>query len=53
MNDRFGLEEGTAKLGQEIIRFSQSLKITIFNEALVKQLKRSGSSIGANYREEI
>ena len=51
MINQFDLEERTAKLGEEIIRLCQSLKITVINESIIKQLIKSGTSIGANYME--
>ena len=51
MINQFNLEERTAKLGEEIIRLCQSIKITVINEPIIKQLIRSGTSIGANYME--
>lgn len=51
MINKYDLEERTAKLGENIITFCQSLKITMVNEPLIKQLIRSSTSIGANYME--
>ncbi|PIV09589.1 four helix bundle protein [Candidatus Roizmanbacteria bacterium CG02_land_8_20_14_3_00_36_15] len=48
---KFDLEDRTAKLGENIIIFCQLLRITIFNEPLIKQLIRSSTSVGANYME--
>jgi four helix bundle protein len=51
MINKFDLEERTAKLGESILSFCQSLRITVVNESLIKQLIRSATSIGANYME--
>lgn len=47
----YDLEERTAKFGEKIIEFCQSLKKNTINESIIKQLIRSGTSIGANYCE--
>lgn len=52
LNNKYTLEERTAKFGENIIMFCQSL---ISQDAVIKplisQLVRSGTSIGANYME--
>ncbi len=50
-NDKFDLEERTAKLGQEVISFCMKIKTNLVTEPLIKQLVRSATSIGANYME--
>ena len=47
----YGLEERTAKFGEEIIEFCSSLKQDAVSRPLISQLVRSGTSIGANYME--
>ncbi|MFC1613426.1 four helix bundle protein, partial [Patescibacteria group bacterium] len=47
----FDLEDRTSKYGEDVIRFLKKLKRDIYNESLIKQLIRSATSIGANYRE--
>jgi four helix bundle protein len=47
----FDLAERTAAFGEEIIRFCRSLRLDAVTMPLVKQLVRSGTSIGANYVE--
>jgi len=47
----FDLEERTAKFGEQIVRFAKSLRVTPVSEPLIKQIVRSGTSIGANYCE--
>ncbi|MGB9883430.1 MAG: four helix bundle protein [Microgenomates group bacterium] len=51
MVHQFDLEERTAKIGERILQFCLSLKVNILNEPIIKQLIRSGTSIGANYME--
>lgn len=45
------LNERTFKFSLRIIKFLQSLPNDNYNEVLGKQLLRSATSIGANYRE--
>ncbi len=45
------MEERTAKLGEEVIKFCKSIKLDIINKPVTNQLIRSGTSIGANYCE--
>jgi four helix bundle protein len=52
MNDKiFALEERTARFGEMIIDFVKTLPRNIINDELIRQLVRSGTSIGANYME--
>jgi four helix bundle protein len=48
---RFDLADRTARFGEEIIRFSKSVKQSAITSPLIRQLVRSGTSIGANYVE--
>ncbi len=48
---KFDLEERTAKFGEDIIEFTKSAPKNIIIEPLIKQLIRSGTSVGANYCE--
>jgi four helix bundle protein len=50
-NNKFDLEERTAKFGENIILFTKTIPINIYTEPLIKQLIRSATSIGANYME--
>ena len=50
-NKKFDLEERTAKLGEDIIKFCKSIKQDSITKSLINQLIRSTSSIGANYME--
>ncbi|MFH1564758.1 MAG: four helix bundle protein [bacterium] len=47
----YDLEERTSKFGENIIVFVKGIKKDIINEPLIKQIVRSATSIGANYRE--
>ncbi|MCC6681200.1 MAG: four helix bundle protein [Phycisphaeraceae bacterium] len=47
----YDLEERTARFGQDVIAFAKTLSRSTINEVLIKQLVRSGTSIGANYCE--
>jgi four helix bundle protein len=49
--NKYDLEERTAKFGEDIIGFAQSFPDTPVNSSLVRQLVRSGTSLGANYME--
>ena len=48
---RFDLEERTARFGEEIIRFAKELPKNLITEPLIRQLVKSGTSVGANYCE--
>src|SRR5690349_7579178 len=48
---QYDLAERTAKFGEQTIRFALTLKITAVTSPLVRQLVRSGTSVGANYVE--
>ena len=45
------LEQRTKKFSLDLIRFLESLHKNYLGEALGRQLIKSGTSIGANYRE--
>jgi len=47
----YDLEERTAKFGEDIIEFTNTLPINPINKPLISQLVRSATSIGANYME--
>ncbi len=49
--NKYDLEERTAKLGEDIIRFTKKIPRNIINLPLISQLVRSGTSVGANYCE--
>ena len=52
-NDKkeYDLEEGTARFGEAIIEFVKALSRDSINDPLIRQVVRSGTSIGANYME--
>ena len=49
--DGFDLEERTAQFGEAIIDFAKRVGVNAVTECLVRQIVRSGTSIGANYGE--
>ena len=58
MNDKkennkkvFDLEERTARFGESVIDFVRTLPKDQINNELIRQIVRSGTSIGANYME--
>jgi four helix bundle protein len=48
---KYDLEERTLKFGKRIIGLAKSLPKSVVNKRLVDQVIRSGTSMGANYRE--
>jgi four helix bundle protein len=50
-SNKFDLEERTGVFGEDVIVFVKTLPVDIVNNELVKQIVRSGTSIGANYME--
>ncbi|HEV8069217.1 MAG TPA: four helix bundle protein [Planctomycetaceae bacterium] len=48
---KYDLEERTTRFGEGIIEFAKTVRATAITEPLIKQLVRSGTSIGANYVE--
>lgn len=50
-NKLFNLEERTAKFGEAIIIFCKSIRQNTISAPIIKQIIRSGTSIGANYCE--
>lgn len=47
----FTLEERTSKFGENIIRFSKTLKQDTISTPVISQFIRAATSIGANYME--
>jgi len=47
----YDLEERTARFGEQVIEFAQSLSQAGINRSLVDQLIRAATSVGANYME--
>ena len=50
-SNKYDLEERTAKFGEGVIKFCQSIKQDAITKPLISQFIRSGTSIGANYME--
>jgi four helix bundle protein len=50
-DNKYDLEERTAVFGERIIDFVKTLPRNTVNIELIKQMVRSGTSIGANYME--
>lgn len=50
-NDKYDLEERTAKFGEEIIRFCKKIPRGPITDPLINQLIKCGTSVGANYCE--
>jgi four helix bundle protein len=48
---KYNLEERTLEFGKRIIRLVKALQKNTINARLADQIVRSGTSIGANYRE--
>ncbi|MFA5187828.1 MAG: four helix bundle protein [Patescibacteria group bacterium] len=51
MERKFDLEDRTLIFGKEIIHLCKSLPANTINFRLIDQIIRSGTSMGANYRE--
>lgn len=49
INKVYDLEERTAQFGENIIDFVRTLPKNIVNNELIRQIIRSGTSIGSNY----
>jgi four helix bundle protein len=47
----YDLEERTAKLGEDIVKFAKKIPQNPIDNPLINQLIRSGTSVGANYCE--
>ncbi len=50
-NPKYDLEERTAKLGEEIVKFSKKIPVNRVTERIIPQLVAAGTSVGANYCE--
>jgi four helix bundle protein len=48
---QYDLEDRTTRFAEAIIEFAKAVPISAITEPLLKQLVRSGTSIGANYAE--
>lgn len=49
--NKYDLEERTAKFGESVIAFCKTLRQGSITKPLISQLVRSSTSIGANYME--
>ena len=47
----YDLEDRTARFGEAVIRFCKTIRLNTTNRALVDQLIRAATSVGANYLE--
>jgi len=47
----FDLEERTALFGESVIEFCKPFELTAITDPLVRQINRSGTSVGSNYCE--
>ncbi|MEK7662147.1 MAG: four helix bundle protein [Patescibacteria group bacterium] len=47
----YNLEDRTAKLGENVIKFCKTIKEDTITKPIISQLIRSSTSIGANYME--
>lgn len=50
-NQKFDLEERTAKFAENIIRFAKKIPVTPVTQRSIPQLVGAGTSVGANYCE--
>ena len=50
-DNNYDLEERTAKFGETVIKFCNSLMLNTVSKPIVSQIVRSATSIGANYME--
>jgi len=50
-NDKYNLEERTAKFGEEVIKFTKKISKNNITLPIISQLIRAGTSVGANYCE--
>jgi four helix bundle protein len=50
-NNKYDLEERTARFGEEIIKFAKKIPKNSVTLPLINQLVRAGTSVGANYCE--
>jgi four helix bundle protein len=50
-NNKYNLEERTAKFAERVIDFVKTIKISPINKKIIEQLIGSSGSVGANYCE--
>ncbi|KKQ95005.1 MAG: hypothetical protein UT66_C0026G0023 [candidate division CPR2 bacterium GW2011_GWC1_39_9] len=51
LQNKFDLEDRTAKLGETVIDFCRTCTQDVISKPLISQIIRSSTSIGANYME--
>lgn len=51
MTKKYDLEDRTATLGENIIKFAKKIPINSVNQRIIPQLVASGTAIGSNYCE--
>lgn len=51
ISKKYDLEDRTLEFGKRIIRLAKALPKNSINFTLIDQVTRSGTSVGANYRE--
>lgn len=51
MTKQYDLEDRTARFGESIIGFCQTIRQDTITKPIISQLIRAGTSIGANYME--
>ncbi|MDO8668716.1 MAG: four helix bundle protein [Candidatus Buchananbacteria bacterium] len=51
ITNSYDLEDRTLEYGKRIIKMAKNIPLNIVNNVLVRQVVRSGLSLGANYRE--
>ncbi len=51
LSNKYNLEERTAKFGESVIKFCKSIPQNVITIPIIRQLIRSGTSVGANYCE--
>lgn len=51
VEQRFDLEERTAKFGEAVIAFAKRVSVGPVTDSLIRQLVRAATSVGANYCE--
>jgi four helix bundle protein len=50
-NNKYNLEERTAKFGEEVIELVKKLSFSSINKRMIEQVVGSAGSVGANYCE--
>jgi len=50
-NNKYDLEERTAKFGEQVIKLCKCIKQDAISKPIINQIVRSSTSVGANYCE--